>query len=212
MSRPAPDYSLYLVTDAALCARLGVAEVVRRAVAGGARTVQLREKHADTRAFVELARAVCVVAERAGALLVINDRVDVALAAGAHGVHVGQADMHPHDVRRLMGPSAIVGLSVETMEQATEAEAWDVDYYGVSPVYDTPTKTDTAPAWGLDRLARLRRATKRPLVGIGGIGPHNAGEVVRAGADGVAVVSAVCAAPDPEAAAKDLLAAVRGAR
>ncbi len=210
--RPAPDWSVYLVTDAALCGPRGVAETVRLAVAGGARLVQLREKRLGTRAFVELARTVLEIMKDSGAALVINDRLDVALAAGAHGVHVGQDDMHPTDVRRLLGPQALVGLSVETMEQAAAAEAWDVDYYGVSPVFDTPTKTDTAPAWGLDGLVRLRAATRRPLLGIGGIGQDNARDVVAAGADGVAVVSAICAAPDPLAATRNLRAAVSAAR
>jgi thiamine-phosphate pyrophosphorylase len=212
VTRPAPDYSVYLVTDAAQCGARGVAETARLAVAGGARVVQLREKTLGTRAFVALAREVLAVLRGSGALVLINDRVDVALAAGAHGVHVGQGDMHPDDARRLLGPGAIVGLSVETMAQAGAAEGLDVDYYGVSPVFATPTKTDTGPAWGLEGLARLRAATARPLVAIGGIGPANAADVLRAGADGLAVVSAICRAPDPRRAATDLRTAADAAR
>ena len=192
MTRPAPDYGVYLVTDAAQCGARGVARTARLAVAGGASVVQLREKALGTRAFVALAREVLAALAGSGALVLVNDRVDVALAAGAHGVHVGQGDMHPGDARRLLGPDAIIGLSVETLAQAGAAEALDVDYYGVSPVFATPTKTDTGPAWGLEGLARLRAATARPLVAIGGIGPANAAGVLRAGADGLAVVSAIC--------------------
>ena len=144
--------------------------------------------------------------------LIVNDRVDVALAAGADGVHVGQSDMDGRDVRRLLGPDAIVGLSVETMEQAAEAAALDVDYLGVSPIFSTPTKTDTVSEWGLSGLAALRRASKHVLVAIGGIHASNAAQVVEAGADGIAVVSAICAAPDPEVGARALRGAIDQAR
>ncbi len=212
MGRLAPDYTVYLVTDAAQCAGRGVVATARLAVAGGARVVQLREKTLGTRAFVALAREVLAALEGSGALVLVNDRVDVALAAGAHGVHVGQGDMHPDDARRLLGPQAVIGLSVETPAQAEAARGLDVDYYGVSPVFATPTKTDTGPAWGLEGLARLRAATARPLVAIGGIGPANAASVLRAGADGLAVVSAICRASDPRRAAADLRAAADAAR
>lgn len=211
MTRPAPDYSLYLVTDPVLCAARGVAETVRLAVAGGATVVQVREKNASRGDFIAVARAVKAVLAGTGVPLVINDNLDVALAVEADGIHVGQSDTPASEARAAMGPQAIVGLSVETMAQAAEAETLPVDYLGVSPVFDTPTKTDTAPAWGLTGLAELRAATTLPLVGIGGIGAANAAEVIRAGADGVAVVSAICAAPDPERAARDIRAAVRAA-
>jgi len=210
--RRAADYGVYLVTDRALCRGRALPDVVMVAVAGGVTMVQLREKHVDTREFVELARALKALLAPRGVPLLINDRVDVALAARADGVHVGQGDMHPADVRALLGSDALVGLSVETMEQAREAEALDVDYLGVSPVFATPTKTDTAPPWGLDGLARLRAATGRTLVAIGGIGPANAEDVLRAGADGLAVVSALCAADDPQRAAEELRGAVRTVR
>lgn len=210
--RRAADYGVYLVTDRALCRGRALADVVMAAVAGGVTVVQLREKHVDTREFVELARALKGLLAPRGVPLLINDRVDVALAARADGVHVGQGDMHPDDVRALLGTDALVGLSVETMAQVREAETLDVDYLGVSPVFATPTKTDTAPPWGLDGLARLRAATGRTLVAIGGIGPANAEDVLRAGADGLAVVSALCAADDPQRAAEDLHGVVRTVR
>ncbi|BFR49160.1 thiamine phosphate synthase [Nitratidesulfovibrio sp. HK-II] len=206
------DYGVYLVTDRALCRGRALADVVAAAVAGGVTVVQLREKHADTHEFVELARALKALLAPRGVPLLINDRVDVAQACRADGVHVGQGDMHPAEVRALLGHTALVGLSVETMDQAREAETLDVDYLGVSPVFATPTKTDTAPPWGLDGLARLRAATGRTLVAIGGIGAANAASVLTAGADGLAVVSALCAADDPERAAAELRRAVRTVR
>lgn len=209
--RALPDLSVYLVTDRPLCRGRDLAWVVGEAVAGGASMVQLREKDCPVRQFVDLARALVARLTPLGVPLLVNDRVDVALASGAAGVHLGQTDMRPADARALLGPEAVIGLSVETMDQAREAEALDVDYYGVSPIYATPTKTDTGQPWGLDGLARLRAATARPLVAIGGIGPDNAAEVAAAGADGLAVVSAICSADSPRAAAEALrLAVARG--
>ena len=200
---------LHLVTDSALCGGRGVLAVVEAAVAGGVSCVQLREKSLPTRAFVERARALKVWLAPRGVPLIINDRVDVALACGADGVHVGQRDMAPEDVRRLM-PGALIGLSVESVAQLEAAEAAPVDYYGVSPVFATATKADAAPALGLAGLERLRALTSRPLVAIGGIDAGNAAAVMAAGADGLAVVSALCAAADPAAA--DPAAAARALR
>lgn len=195
---------LCLVTDPSLDhARL--AAVVGAAVAGGVTSVQLREKTASTREFIERAKLLRALLAPAGVPLIINDRVDVALAAHADGVHVGQSDMPVADVRRWL-PDAIVGLSVECLDHVREvmSQNIDVDYLGVSPVFATPTKRDTAPALGLDGLAAIRRLTALPLVAIGGISATNAGAVLAAGADGLAVVSALCAAADPCAAARAL--------
>jgi thiamine-phosphate pyrophosphorylase len=142
--------------------------------------------------------------------LIINDRVDVALACGADGVHVGQNDMSPEDVRRFM-PQGLVGLSVESLAQLAAAEREPVDYYGVSPVFATATKHDAARALGLEGLRSIRARTTRPLVAIGGIHVGNAAAVMAAGADGLAVVSAVCAAEDPTSAARALLEKIRSA-
>ena len=202
------DWSLYLVTDRRIAGSRPLADVVAAAVRGGVTAVQLREKKCGTREFVELARSLQALLAPCGVPLIVNDRVDVALAAGADGVHVGQSDMDCRDVRRLLGPHAIIGLSVETMEQAVGASALDVDYLGVSPIFSTPTKADTISEWGLGGLAALRRESKHILVAIGGIHPSNVADVIKAGADGIAVVSAICAAPDPEAAARDLRRAI----
>lgn len=208
----APDYGVYLVTDRGLCLGRPLEDVVRQAVSGGVSVVQLREKNADTREFVELARALGRELGRHGVPLLINDRIDVALASGADGVHVGQSDMPYPEARRLMGPDAIIGLSVETMAQVREAEGWDVDYLGVSPIFSTSTKTDTGAPWGLEGLRRLREATRHKLVGIGALNAANAAEVVQAGADGIAVVSAICSADSPAEAASLLRAEVLKAR
>jgi len=143
--------------------------------------------------------------------LIINDRLDVALAVGADGVHVGQEDMPYETARRLMGPKAIIGLSVETWNDVERAESLDCDYLGVSPVFATPTKTDTKEPWGVDGLAKIRAFSRHPLVGIGGLHAGNAEAVVLAGADGVAVVSAVCASPDPFQASRELTGIIRAA-
>jgi len=199
---------LYLVTDRGLCGDRSLEDVILRSVRGGARYVQIREKDQSTRAFIEEAVRIKEILKPFGVPLIINDRVDVAFAVKADGVHVGQGDMPYKMARSLMGPGAIIGLSVETWEDVEEAEALDCDYIGVSPVFETPTKTDTKGAWGLDGLARIRAFSRHRLVAIGGINASNAADVVAAGGDCVAVVSAVCAAPDPEAASRELVAII----
>lgn len=196
---------LYLVTDRGLAGQRDMTDIVREAVAGGVTMVQLREKMCGTREFVELARGLRQLLSPLGVPLIINDRVDVALASGADGVHIGQSDM-PYDIaRRLMGEDSIIGLSVECMDDVTGANALDVDYIGVSPVFSTPTKTDTASPFGLEGLREAARRSVHPVVGIGGINAGNAAEVTGCGADGIAVVSAIIAASSPFDAARDLV-------
>lgn len=199
-----PDWSLYLVTDRLLASPRAIEAVVAAAVRGGVTAVQLREKECSTREFVALARKLKEMLTPLAVPLIVNDRADVALAAGADGVHAGQSDMDCRDLRRLLGPGAIIGLSVETLEQAEQAAALPVDYLGVGPIFSTSTKPDAAPAWGIEQLAELRRRTRHVLVAIGGIHAGNAGQAIAAGANGIAVVSAICAAPDPETAARSL--------
>ena len=200
----APDFSLYLVTDRCLAAPRTIEDVVSAAVRGGVTAVQLREKECSAREFVEVARKLKEILAPLTIPLIINDRADVALAVGADGVHVGQSDMDCGDLRTLLGPDAIIGLSVETPEHAERSAALPVDYLGVGPIFSSPTKPDAAPAWGLEKLSELRRRTPQILVAIGGINAGNAREVIAAGANGIAVVSAICAAADPEQAAHDL--------
>ena len=202
---------LYLVTDRGLCAGRPLEQVVAEAVRGGVACVQLREKELPTRPFLDLALALKALLGPLGVPLIINDRMDIALAAGADGVHVGQEDMPCGQLRRFLGPRAILGLSVETWQDVEQAQDLDVDYLGVSPVFPTPTKTDTKAAWGLEGIARIRAFSRHPLVAIGGLNPGNAADAVRAGADGIAVVSAICAGPDPGEAARVLDARIQAA-
>jgi thiamine-phosphate pyrophosphorylase len=198
-------HGVYLVTDQTLCLGRPLASIVADAVRAGVACVQLREKIASTREFLNQALALKPVLASAGIPLIINDRVDIALAAGADGVHLGQSDMPYDAARRLMGPDAIIGLSVETWADVAAAQNLDVAYLGVSPVFATPTKTDTRSPWGLDGLTRIRAYSRHSLVAIGGLNAANAKEIIRAGADAVAVVSAICSAEDPFTAARNLV-------
>jgi len=210
--RRRPDWSLYLVTNRTLLGNRVPEEVIGAAVLGGVTAVQLREKDLPTRDFVEIAARLRNVLKPLGIPLIINDRPDVALAAGADGVHLGQRDVSCSAARKILGPAALIGLSVETERQAEEAESLEIDYLGVSAVFTTPIKTDTAMIWGLEGLRRLRGRSRHPLVAIGGINAANVAEVIEAGADGIAVVSAILGADDPEAAARDLRRRIEDAR
>lgn len=200
MSR-AFDPFLYLVTDRALAGAREVAEVVRLAIDGGVTLVQLREKSLAHEPFVEQACVLREICHARGVPLIVNDDIAVARQANADGVHLGQSDASVEEAREELGPDAIIGLSVESIEQARTAARLDIDYVAVSPVFATPTKTDTAPPLGLEGVRAIRRLTDKPLVAIGGINQTNALEVLRAGADGLAVISAIMAAADPGQAA-----------
>jgi len=202
---------LYLVTDRGLCGSRSLEDVAHQALLGGAVCIQLREKDMPTRFFVEEARRMKILTTRFRAPLIINDRLDVALASGADGVHLGQDDMPYAEARRLMGPNAIIGLSVEKWDDVVEAEALDVNYLGVSPVFETPTKTDTKGSWGFAGLARIKAYSRHKLVAIGGMNASNAEEAVMAGADCIAVVSAICAASDPLLVSREINAIIQAA-
>ena len=198
------DPRLTLVTDRRLSSGRPIEAVVEAAVRGGATLVQLREKECPASEFLGLAIRLKAILDRLGIPLIINDAVEIAAESRAAGVHLGQADASPAEARYLLGPDAIIGLSVETPEQAESAAEWGIDYLGVGPVFSTTTKTDGGPAWGLDGLRQLRPRTRFPLLAIGGINSFNAASVIEAGADGLAVISAIVAAPDPESAARVL--------
>jgi thiamine-phosphate pyrophosphorylase len=197
-------HGLYLVTDRGLCGKKALEDVVIQAVKGGVSFVQLREKEISTRSFVEEAKRIKKILKPYKVPLIINDRVDVALACGAEGVHIGQEDMPYEIVRKIMGRKAIIGLSVETWEDVETSQNLDVNYIGVSPIFSTPTKTDTQGAWGLEGLARIKKFSRHPLVAIGGLNESNIIDVVKAGAQCVAVVSAICASSNPEEASRRL--------
>jgi thiamine-phosphate pyrophosphorylase len=198
------DYRLYLVTDRGLSLGRTLTEVVTAAVQGGVTCVQVREKHCDTRGFMEQAEVVKQVLAPFGVGLIVNDRVDVALAVEADGVHLGQRDMPLTVARDIVGEDMVIGISAESVADARIAEKEGADYLGVSPIFATPTKTDTAPPLGLVGLAEIRQQVRLPLVGIGSIKAHNAADVIAHGADGIAVVSAISSAVDIEAAARQL--------
>ena len=209
---PPIDYSLYLVISQNDCQARDVFTVLDQAVQGGVTLVQLREKTMPTRDLVALAKKIKGFLSKHNIPLIINDRVGVALAVGADGVHVGQDDMHPLDVRPLIGPNRILGLSINTEDQLQEARTLPVDYLGMGPVFATQTKKDSKPVLGGDGLSLLCRTKHIPAVGIGGINARNASQVIAAGAEGIAVVSAVCGADSPKQAAEELRAAVAPGR
>jgi len=206
------DYSLYLVTDRSLSRGRSTVDIVREAVTGGVTCVQLREKNCSTQEFIAEAEKLHALLKPLGVPLIINDNIEVALAVGVEGIHLGQQDMAIAEARRLGPPSWIIGISAESLEDAIRAEQAGADYLGVSPIFSTPTKTDTAPPLGLEGLREIRAAVRIPLVGIGGIHLDNVREVIRAGADGVAVVSAIVFADSPRKAAFALQREIRIAK
>jgi len=206
------DYALYLVTDRKLARGRSTLEVVRAAVRGGVSCVQLREKQCSIRTFIQEALSIRDFLKPSGVPLIINDRLDVALAVGADGVHLGQTDMPLEMARSIVKDALCIGISAESLEDARAAERGGADYIGVSPIFETATKADTAPALGLEGLRQIRAAVNVPLVAIGGLNRHNVGHVIHSGADGVAVVSAIVAAQDPEEASRDLLDVIQRAR
>ncbi len=202
MQRLRHQLRLYLVTDPGLCAGLGLVETVRRAVMGGVTMVQLRDKNTTTEGRIETALALKQCLAGSGVALVINDDLDAAIAADAEGAHIGQGDMPAAQARDLLGPGKILGLSCETPETVHAADPAVVDYLGLGPVFGTATKADHEKPIGFDGLARLVALSPLPNVAIGGLKAEHGPATFAAGADGLAVVSAICGQPDPEAAAR----------
>lgn len=196
--RSALDLSVYLVTDTALCGDVGVVATVRAAVANGVSLVQLRDPEADDDTFVALGRELVDELRGTGVPLIVNDRVHLTEAIGAAGAHVGQGDLDAVPARRLLGPEAVLGLSVQTLDHVEAARELGsvIDYLGVGPVWAQDTKPDAAAPGGLDLLRDIVIASPWPCVAIGGIGGERVAAVRRTGAAGVAVVSAICGRPD----------------
>jgi thiamine-phosphate pyrophosphorylase len=197
-------YDLYVITDEGIGRGRSHAELARRAVAGGADVIQLRDKALSCRDLLGAAVAIREITRDAGALFIVNDRLDVALAAGADGVHLGENDLPIGEARRLAPPGFIIGASVGSVATAVSAEAEGADYVALSPTFATGSKDDAGPGHGLAMLSAVRAAVALPLVAIGGITAGNVGEVIAAGADGVAVISAVVGKDDVTAAARDI--------
>jgi len=210
MSRSLPDLSLYLVLGAADTGRRPFEEVVLAAIEGGVTVVQLRDKQAETRMQLEHALRLKALLEPRGVPLIVNDRIDVAMAARADGVHLGQDDMPPALARRLVGEDMLIGLSVSDRVEADAADPETVDYVGIGSVFPTGTKADAGAAIGPKFAADLRGLVGLPSVAIGGINAGNAGQLRGSGIEGIAVVSAICAAGEPKAAARELRQAYLG--
>ncbi|MFH1143433.1 MAG: thiamine phosphate synthase [Candidatus Eisenbacteria bacterium] len=198
---------LHVVTDAALPGSPGHREIARMAIAGGADVVQFREKRViTTRELIEEVRALLRLACRACVKTIVNDRVDVALAGDAQGVHVGSDDFPVSVARRLLGPDRIIGASARSVEEAQEAAWAGADYLGVGDVFGTSSKPDAGPVLGIEGLRRIVAAVEIPVIAIGGIGAEHVEPILAAGAHGIAVLSAVALADDPEAVTRDLRA------
>jgi thiamine-phosphate pyrophosphorylase len=205
--RPKLVLGVYVVTAAGMVPGRGHAEVAIGAIEGGANVVQLRAPGHRDEALLPLARELADRCAERGVLFIVDDRVELAMACGAAGVHLGQGDPWT-DARVRLGPDLVLGVSVEDVEQASAAEAAGADYLGVT-VFPTRTKPEATPV-GLERVREISAATRLPVVGIGGIDASNARQVLDAGAAGIAVVSAVAAAPDPATATRTLVATIRG--
>lgn len=198
-------WRLCLVTDRGLSRGRSLVDVVAAAVAGGVTMVQLREKDTTTRQFLEEARALKDLLKPHNVPLIINDRVDIALAVDTEGVHVGQSDMPVALVRQLVGPKKIIGLSITNRTQIEREDAQQADYLGIGPLYAQTTKTDASTPLGVEGFAALRALTQKPVMAIGGLKASNSADVLKAGANGLAIVSAIVGADDPQAAAQEVM-------
>ncbi|MBA4145466.1 MAG: thiamine phosphate synthase [Cytophaga sp.] len=202
MERRQFPYRLYLVTDEQACLGRDLIQVTEEAVRGGVDLVQLREKKLTREAFLEKALRMKDMLDRYRVPLIINDNLWVAVQCQAAGLHVGNTDVAPDEVRRMWQVNPMIGYSVEEEVQIKSVSARHANYLGISPVFATPTKTDTITEWGLDGVRQIRSISVKPLVAIGGINKANARHVIAAGADCLAVVSAICSADHPAHAAE----------
>lgn len=205
-------WDLYLITSQELSLGRTTLEVVKAAVAGGVQVVQLREKSLPLRQLVEIGLSIREITRQHGVQFIVNDRVDVALALDADGVHLGQQDLPIKYARAIMGPGKIIGISAENLAQAVEAQAAGADYLGVGPIFATQSKPDAAPALGLEGLRQVREAVDLPIVAVGGIDRNNAAAVIQHGADCISVISAITAAQDVFDATVRLLNTIRQAK
>ena len=206
------NFDLYVITDETIAGGRSHAEIAQLAVLGGAGIIQLRDKGRSCAELAAVGREIAAITRKAGAVFIVNDRLDVAMTCGADGVHLGQGDLRVDTARQLAPPGFIIGVSVGTAEEAEEAEREGADYVALSPTFSTASKDNAGPGQGLDRLREIRCAVSIPVIAIGGITPQNAGDVIAAGADGIAVISAVVANPDITTAARELKDLVRKSR
>jgi len=206
------DLSVYLITDTRLSRGRSIEDIVTGAINGGATCIQLREKDLSTRELYNKAKIIRELTRRQGITFIVNDRLDIALAVEADGVHLGHDDLPAAVGRRILPPEMILGITARNLPQALQFERDGASYLGVGAVFGTQTKDNTGTPIGLQGLAEITRVVKIPVVGIGGINAQRAGEVIRAGAMGVAVVSAIVAAADVAAATQEITRAVNDAR
>jgi thiamine-phosphate pyrophosphorylase len=199
------SWKIYILTDTSFSHGRTHLELARDAIAGGADAVQLRAKGINDLAFYEAARALRDLTRRTNTPFIVNDRVDIALAVDADGIHIGQDDLPAKVIRGITGGKKVLGVSARSVDEAVEAERNGADYVGLGPIYEArATKPNAGEPLGLDLIKAVRKRCKVPIVGIGGIGPQNIAEVLAAGADGVAVISAVVSAPDVTNAVREL--------
>ena len=206
------NWGLYLVTDRNQTGGRVLEDVLARALEGGVRAIQLREKDLDTIEVFQLGERLLAGTRAAGAALIVNDRVDVAMALGADGVHLTRKSLPPREARALVGPDMLLGVSCHNLDDVREAVDGGVDFLVLGPIYATPSKASYGPPLTPEILRRARTICALPILAIGGIGPERVPEVMAAGADGVAAISAVLAAPDPALATRSLLEAVAHAK
>lgn len=193
------DYSLMYVTDERITDDKLFFSIIASSLKGGTTIIQLREKHLDTKAFYNRAIQAKTLCQAYNIPLIINDRIDIALAVDADGVHLGQKDMPVSVARKLLGKDKIIGLSVSSVEQALDANHQEVDYIGLSPIFGTTTKTEgLEQPLGIEGLLKIKRISSKPIVCIGGINSKNTANIIRNGADGIAVVSAISQTENPE--------------
>lgn len=204
----AVNYQLYLVTDESLSSER-LKEVITQSVAGGVTLVQVREKHNDIQSFIAHADMVKTLLSSTDVPLIINDRVDVALAVDADGVHLGQSDMPAELARGLLGKDKIIGLTVESLEELHLAQTLPIDYVGISTVFSTDTKQDTKHVWGISGLEEAMKISRIPVVAIGGINKTNVQAVNNTGVAGIALVSAICHNDDPCSASQEFIALMK---
>lgn len=205
-------YDLYVITDESLSQGLTHVEIARRAIAGGADVIQLRDKRMSGEELIECAIEIRALTKKAGVLFIVNDRLEIAIASKADGVHLGQDDLPARLARPLAPPGFIIGVSAGTLEDAMRAEQDGADYIGLGPICHTGSKKDAGPVCGFDLIAEVKKHVSIPIIAIGGIGPDNAKEAIAAGSDGLAVISAVVSQDDVAGAARRLKNIIREAK
>ena len=203
------NLDLYVITDEGVSGNLSHAEIAKKAIAGGADVIQLRDKGCGCKELLRIGRVIREITRKTGTLFIVNDRLDVALACGADGVHLGQDDIGVGVARQIAPPGFILGVSVGTLEEAVRAERDGADYVAISPLFPTTSKNDAGPGYGLKALREIRQNVSVPIIAIGGVNRDNVNDVMAAGADGIAVISAVVGSPDIMKAARELRGMVR---